>query len=149
MQRKEKALQLFSSRYHCSQAVFAAYRQVEVLDEAGALRLATMFGGGVAGSGGGMCGAVTGALMAISMRFGMGGIGEPGNKTKTCELGRQFMAEFENRIGSCRCQSILGLNIGEPENLLKAREQKLFDTICVDAVGTACTILEEMVGETE
>jgi hypothetical protein len=60
MQRKEKALQLFSNRCNCSQAVFAAFRQVEVLDEAGALRLATMFGGGVAGAGGGMCGAVSG-----------------------------------------------------------------------------------------
>ena len=76
MQRKDKALQLFSNRHNCSQAVFAAFRQADVLDEASALRLATMFGGGLAGAGGGMCGAVSGALMAISMRFGMGGIGE-------------------------------------------------------------------------
>ena len=135
---------MFSNRCNCSQAVFTAFRRAEVLDEAGALRLATMFGGGVAGAGGGMCGAVNGALMAISMRYGMGGIGELANKTQTYELGRQFMAEFEKRMGSCRCESILGLNIGEPENLQKARELKLFETVCVDTVGTACDILEEM-----
>jgi C_GCAxxG_C_C family probable redox protein len=150
MQRKEKALQLFSNRHNCSQAVFAAFRRVKVLDEAGALRLATMFGGGVVGSGGGMCGAVTGALMALSMRYGMGGIIEElANKKRTYDLGRQFMAEFEKRMGSCRCESILGLCIGDPENLQKARELKLFETVCVDAVGTACDILEEMVGGDE
>jgi C_GCAxxG_C_C family probable redox protein len=144
MQRKEKALQLFSSRCNCSQVVFVAFRQAEVLDEASALRLATMFGGGVAGSGDGMCGAVTGALMAISMRYGMGGIEELANKTKTYELGRQFMVEFEKRIGSCRCESILGLCIGVPENLQKAREMKLFETVCSDVVAAASDILEGM-----
>ncbi|AOS84057.1 hypothetical protein BIU88_07840 [Chlorobaculum limnaeum] len=144
MNRKEKALQLFSNRCNCSQAVFAAFRRAEVLDEASALRMATVFGGGVAGAGGGLCGAVSGALLALSMRYGMGGIEELANKTKSYELGRQFMAEFEKRMGSCRCESILGLCIGEPENLQKARELKLFETVCVDAVGTAADILEEM-----
>jgi hypothetical protein len=60
MQRKEKALQLFSNRCNCSQAVFAAFRVAEVLDEASALRLATVFGGGVGSTGGGLCGAVSG-----------------------------------------------------------------------------------------
>lgn len=146
MQKKEKALELFDNRCNCSQAVFAAFRQAEVLDEASALRLATVFGGGVAGSGGGMCGAVTGALMAISMRYDMGGIGELANKKRTYEFGRQFMEAFEKRMGSCRCESMLGLCIGEPENLQKARELKLFETVCVDAVGTASDILEEMLG---
>jgi C_GCAxxG_C_C family probable redox protein len=144
MQRKEKALQLFSNRCNCSQAVFAAFRVAEVLDEVSALRLATVFGGGVGSTGGGMCGAVSGALLALSMRYGMGGIEELENKKRTYEFGRQFMAEFEKRMGSCRCESILGLCIGEPENLQKARELKLFETVCVEAVGTAADILEEM-----
>lgn len=144
MHRKERALELFSNRCNCSQAVFAAFRQIKVLDEASALRLATMFGGGVAGSGGGMCGAVTGALLVLSMRYGMGGIEELANKRKTYELGRQFIEEFEKRMGSGRCESILGLCIGEPENLQKARELKLFETVCVSAVATASDILEEM-----
>jgi len=149
MHRKEKALELFTNRCNCSQAVFAAFRQEDVLDEASALRLATIFCGGVAGSGGGMCGAVTGALLALSMRYGMGGIEELANKGKTYELGRQFMEEFEKRMGSCRCSSILGLCIGEPESLQKARELKLFDTVCVAAVATASDILEEMLSDSE
>ncbi|WP_245153547.1 C-GCAxxG-C-C family (seleno)protein [Chlorobaculum sp. 24CR] len=92
-----------------------------------------------------MYGAVSGALLALSMRYGgMGGSGELANKRKTCEPGRQFMAEFEKRMGSCRCESILGLNIGEPENLQQARKRKLFETVCVDMVGRASDILEEM-----
>jgi C_GCAxxG_C_C family probable redox protein len=72
MQRKEKAVELFRQKFNCSQAVFTAYRQADVLEEKDALKLATVFGAGVAGSGSELCGAVTGALMAISMRYGRG-----------------------------------------------------------------------------
>ncbi|NTU52219.1 MAG: hypothetical protein HGA97_00665 [Chlorobiaceae bacterium] len=146
MQRKEKALELFRSRCNCSQAVFAAYRKPDVLDEASALRLATVFGGGVGSTGGGLCGAVSGALLALSMRYGMGSIGELENKKRTYDLGQEFMEAFEKRMGSSRCESILGLCIGVPENLQKARELKLFETVCVDAVTRASDILEELLG---
>jgi hypothetical protein len=46
--------------------------------------------------------------------------------------------------GSCICERILGLNLGVPGNLEKAREMKLFETRCVDAVKSAADILEKL-----
>jgi C_GCAxxG_C_C family probable redox protein len=144
MQRKEKAVELFKQKFNCSQAIFTAYRQADVLEEKDALKLATIFGAGVAGSGSELCGAVTGALLAISMRYGRDDIHSIEAKTQTYELGRRFMADFKSCMGSSSCESILGMNIGIPENLRKARDVKLFETRCEDAVKAASDILEKL-----
>jgi C_GCAxxG_C_C family probable redox protein len=144
MERKDKAVELFTQGFNCSQAVFTAYRQADLLDEQTALKLATVFGAGLACTGSGSCGAVTGALLAISMRHGRGDVQSIDAKTTTYELAQAFMAEFASRIGSCWCEDILGLNIGVPENLEKARDAKLFETRCLDAVRAACDILEQV-----
>jgi C_GCAxxG_C_C family probable redox protein len=144
MRRRERAVELFRQNFNCSQAVFAAYRQADALDEASALKLATVFGAGVACTGHELCGAATGALLAISMKHGMGDPESTGAKAKTYELGRHFLEEFESRMGSCRCEGILGFSIGTPESLERARSMRLFETRCVDAVKAASEILEGM-----
>ena len=144
MTRTEKAVEIFQKQFNCSQAVFTAFRQVDKLDEETALKLATVFGAGVAGTGSDLCGAVTGALMALSMKHGRGDLRSVEAKARTYELGRGFMAEFEKRNGSCVCEKILGINIGLPQNLEKARAERLFETRCLDVVRSAAEILEKI-----
>lgn len=142
MQRKEKAVELFSQQFNCSQAIFTAYRKVDSLDEESALKLSTVFGAGIACTGSELCGAVSGALLAISMHYGKGDIQSTDAKAKTYELAKRFMTDFKSNMGSCTCESILGLNIGNPENMEKAKEMKLFETRCLEAVKAASNILE-------
>ena len=144
MHRKEKAVELFKQQFNCSQAVFTAYRKADVLDEENALKLSTVFGAGIACTGTETCGAVSGALLAISMHYGRGDVESIDAKVKTYELGKRFMTDFQSHMGSCTCESILGLNIGVPENLEKAKEMKLFETRCVDAVKKASDLLDEI-----
>ncbi len=144
MQRKEKAVELFRQGFNCSQAVFTAYRQADVLDEKSALKLSTILGAGVAGTGDELCGAVSGALLAISMKFGRSDIQSIEAKKQTYELGKRFMADFKLSMGSCTCESILGLNLGIPGNMQKAQDMKLFETRCVDAVKAASDNLEKI-----
>jgi len=144
MQRKEKAVELFRQQFNCSQAVFTAYRKVDDLDEESALKLSTVLGAGVACTGSEMCGAASGALLAISMHFGKGDIESNDDKVKTYKLARSFMSDFELIMGSCTCETILGMNISIPENLEKAKEMKLFETRCLDAVKAASNLLEKI-----
>ena len=144
MQREERAIELFKQKFNCSQAVFTAFRQADILNEKDALKLSTVFGAGVASTGSGLCGAVTGALMAISMCHGRGDLQSVEAKKTTYALGQRFMTEFKCCMGSCICEELLGLNIGAPENMSKAHEMKLFETRCRDAVKTASRILEEI-----
>jgi len=144
MTRQEKAIDIFRQQFNCSQAVFAAYRDANRMDEETALKLATVFGAGVGCTGSGMCGAASGALMAISLRHGRGDLASVANRGNTYAMGRRFLEEFGNRMGSTTCETILGLNIGTPDNLARARDMKLFETRCVDAVRAASEILEEL-----
>lgn len=145
MMRKENAIGYYKQTFNCSQSVFTAYRQEDKLDEKTALKLSTMFGAGVACTGQGLCGAVFGALMAISMKYGREDVQGVDAKLKTYELGKKFMNEFAKIHGSCICKEILGIDIGTPENLKKAGEMKLFQTKCLDAVKTAADILDKTV----
>jgi C_GCAxxG_C_C family probable redox protein len=142
--RRERALDLFRNQFTCSQAVFAAYRQEDELSEEAALRLATVFGAGVAGSGRSICGAVTGALMAISMKHGRGHLDTADAKSRTYALARTFLEEFERVNGSSVCETMLGLNLAVPGNIEKAREMKLFETTCAGAVACAADILDRI-----
>jgi C_GCAxxG_C_C family probable redox protein len=144
MSRKSDAVRLFSQRFNCSQAVFTAYREPDALDERTALKLATVFGAGVAATGRDLCGAVTGGLMAISMKHGRGDLDSVEAKAKTYELGRKFMKRFEAHNGSCICEKILGISIGTPEGHRQAQEARLFETRCLDCVKSAAEILDDL-----
>lgn len=143
MSRIDRALDIYRQRFNCSQAIFTAFRQADLLDEPAALKLACVFGAGVACTGG-TCGAVSGALMAISMRHGRGDVESVDAKTKTYALGRQFMDAFKQQHGSCVCEELLGMNIGIPEDMAKAQQQHLFETKCYALVKSAAEILDTM-----
>jgi C_GCAxxG_C_C family probable redox protein len=143
MDRITQALDTFKQRFNCSQALFVAFRDTERMDEKTALKLSTVFGAGVACTGG-TCGAVSGALMAISMKHGRGDLAAVDAKTKTYQLGRQFMDAFKQHNGSCVCEQLLGMNIGVPENMAKAQAAGLFETKCYGLVKSAAEILDGM-----
>jgi len=142
--RKDKAIELYKHGFNCAQSIFTAYRQESELSEEASLRLATILGAGVACTGAGFCGAVSGALMALSMKNGRGTVKDVDAKQRTYELGKQFMVKYKEKVGSCICEQILGMNIGTPEKLKEARDLKLFETRCFDAVKTAADILDTM-----
>jgi C_GCAxxG_C_C family probable redox protein len=68
MTNSEKALSYFSNNFNCSQAVFTTFATEMGIDESLALKLATEFGGGARC--GQMCGAVSGALMVLGLKYG-------------------------------------------------------------------------------
>lgn len=75
-------------------------------------RIATGFCGGIARTGG-ICGAVSGAVMAISIYYGRSLPDEPIDKSyipiqKIVEL-------FENKFGSTNCRELTGCDLGTEE----------------------------------
>ena len=69
MKHTEIASELFSKRYYCSQAVLAAFAEELGMTKKQALRVAACFGGGMCKAE--VCGACTGALMALGLKYGM------------------------------------------------------------------------------
>ena len=139
---KARALELFRGGHNCSQAVFAAHAPGLGLDEATAVRLATGFGVGMAR--GGVCGAVSGAVMALGLFGGGGGRDGAQAKAATYACVREFYRDFQALHGSLACRELIGLNPSTPEGLATANAECRFQTICLPLVRDAATIAQRL-----
>jgi C_GCAxxG_C_C family probable redox protein len=113
------------------------------LDRERALKVAGAFGGGMARMGE-QCGAVTGAFMAIGLKYGKAKAGDEGARERTYELAREFVTRFRCRHASILCRELLGYDLGNPEEREAAHQKGLFDTLCPQLVRDATEILEQL-----
>lgn len=143
----QNAMVLFKQGYNCSQAVFAAFSDELDMDQETALKIGSSFGGGM-GSLREVCGAVTGMFMAAGIKFGYS---DPSNRTAKKEhytLIQKLAAEFKEENGSIVCRELLGIR-PEGENLIpRERTDEYYKKRpCVDYVGYAAQILEEIIAQ--
>lgn len=148
MEAKALAVSRFDEGYSCSQAIFSAYAEQLGLDCETALKISSTFGGGM-GRMAHTCGAVTGALMAIGLKYGATDAADKDTKERAYALAREFGERFEFRNGSITCKDLLGCDISTTKGLRIAREQKLFSKICPRLVKDAAEIVEEILADTE
>jgi C_GCAxxG_C_C family probable redox protein len=144
MGMESDAREMFAAHYNCAQAVLSTFAEHFGLDRAIALRIATPFGGGI-GHTGLLCGAVSGALMAIGLAKGVTIYDKP-KKDACYALARTFQERFVAQHGTLTCPGLLGFNIGNPNELDQARALDLFNTRCPNFVGDAVTITAELLG---
>lgn len=144
MDKTESAAENFLAGFSCSQSVLRAFASELGLDPETAARVAAAFGGGMARTGR-TCGAVSGALMAIGLRYGSSRPDDTGAKETTYTLARHFLEKFTEQHGSIDCPGLLGCDIGTPEGMHKAREQHMFKTVCPAYVRDAARIAAELV----
>lgn len=137
----ELAAMRFQEGYNCSQSVFSAFAGRLDLPVDVALKIAAPFGGGI-GRLGEVCGAVSGALMALGMAEGHTAP-NPAAKERTYGLARAFIDEFRCRHGAITCRELLGCDIGTPEGQQQAREAGLFKQRCPLFVRDAAEIVAE------
>jgi len=144
MTKSEKALEYFRGRFNCSQSIFAVFGPEFGLSEDECFKIACAFGGGM-GRQQLTCGAVTGALMVLGLKFGKG-LEDPEEKKKlTYQKAKEFFDEFARLNGSAKCIELLdGLNMNNPDELEIIKERKLFDIKCEKYVADAVKILESM-----
>ena len=95
----EKAVALFAAGRNCAQAVFGAFAEEFGMDDETAARVSSGLGGGV-GRLREVCGAMTGATLAIGLKYGP-------DKTVVYEKVQQFAAAFKKELGSIVCRELL------------------------------------------
>jgi C_GCAxxG_C_C family probable redox protein len=138
----EKASNLFLKGYNCSQSVLLAMSEHWGLENDLVPKIATGFGGGI-GRCGSVCGALSGGVMALSMRYGTN---EPSaeKRLQTYELSRKFFEQFEKRNNGVLCRDLIGYTLSNPDEQKKAREENVFQKKCTRYVENAVTILLEL-----
>ena len=145
MNHIELAKKYFEQRYHCSQAVLAAFADELGLTEEQALKLGGCFGGGMCK--GEVCGACTGALMALGLKYGQSDIEDIESRKKTNDVTVKFLDIFQKENGSYICRELLGCDLGTDEGKRYAMENNLFIEFCPKMVYSATKIAENLMNE--
>jgi C_GCAxxG_C_C family probable redox protein len=144
MDRVELAVSHFKKGFSCSQALLATYSDRFGLERELALLIAAGFGGGM-GRMAETCGAVTGAIMLIGLKYGSVDAKDRQSKEKTHEAVREFARRFTSRNGSLICRELLECDISTPDGFQLAKDKKLAGTVCPKFVRDAAEIIEEMI----
>jgi C_GCAxxG_C_C family probable redox protein len=145
MTESKSARDLFCGGFNCSQAVFSTYGEGRGVDRETALKIAGPFGGGM-GRLGQVCGAVTGAFMAIGLEHGMVDAEDGETRDRCYGLVNEFAARFREKHGSIICRELIGYNISDDDERMKAAEQGVFGELCPRLVEDAGLILDELLG---
>ncbi|MDP4092831.1 MAG: C-GCAxxG-C-C family protein [Bacillota bacterium] len=143
MNKSDCAVECFKNGFNCSQAVFSAYSSELGLDTEMALKVAGAFGGGM-GHTGEVCGAVSGALMLIGLKYGKTKKDDNEAKERTYALVKEFSRRFKEIHGTVRCTELLGYDLSSEEQLIAARDKGLFSSVCPKLVKDACEIVETL-----
>ena len=142
MTKAERARELFLEGCNCAQAVFLAFAE-EKMDRDTALKIASGFGGGMAGMRN-VCGAVNGMFMAYGLLCGPADPTDRAAKAKSYETLRQLAGEFEAPNGSLICRQLLGLDPDFKPQPPEPRTDGYYKKRpCPEMVYCAADILEE------
>lgn len=129
--------------FNCAQIVFSNFSEELGVDEELAKKIASCFGGGTACTT--TCGAVSGALMALGMKYG-NYLPNPSleiksrMKEKVDEFNKLFIEEYDSTL----CKEILGYDIKNPAELKIVQEKGIFTTTCAGAIAYAIEVLKEL-----
>jgi C_GCAxxG_C_C family probable redox protein len=105
--------------------------------------MAASFGGGM-GRHGYVCGALSGAAFVIGAKFGNCDPADTAGREKAYEAVSGLLEKFRAEHGAVLCRELIKIDMRNPEELKRAREQGVFRNQCPVFVLSAGKILEEI-----
>lgn len=134
----------FTSGLFCAESVVLALADAQGIDSEFLPRMATAFCSGM-GRMCGTCGALTGAMMGVSLALGRS---SSSDSVQPSYLATQrLIREFEDEFGSRDCQALLdGCDLNTPQGQATFKEQKLGQR-CVQFTGKAAEIAARILAE--
>lgn len=145
MNKQEQAIGYHIEGYNCSQAVLGVFCEELGLAKDEAMKVASGFGGGMRCAQ--TCGAVTGALMALGLKYGQ--VEAHDQETKMAMYARvsAFHEAFKAKYGTVVCKELLsGHDITTSDGMAQIKEAGLSRSVCDQLIAYAVTIVEEMLG---
>lgn len=133
MNRADKALALREKGFNCCQCTVCAFAEDLGGDYKTIFKCAEALGAGMGGQKG-LCGAVSGAAMAIGLKTSTANLEAPDSKAASCELSKQLLDAFVKQNGSAVCKDLKGTETGTP---LRS---------CPDCIRDAVEMTEKLLG---
>lgn len=130
MTKKELATVLHAKGYNCAQCVACTFADELNMNIEELFKLTEALGFGM-GNGEGVCGALSGTVVALGKMSSTGNIECPDSKAATYKSAADISNRFKQKVGSIICCEIKGAKTGTP--LLS----------CDDCIGIGIDLLEE------
>jgi len=140
---EDKARECYKGGIDCSQVVFGDAAERMGFDKETARKIAACFGGGMFC--GERCGCVTGALMAIGLKYGHCVEGDHEAKAEMMSVLKEFTDAFTEENGSLICKDLIGYDVSKPEEMAAAVESGIMFDLCPKLAVSACEILEDLI----
>jgi C_GCAxxG_C_C family probable redox protein len=148
MSEKTRIAESYHERgYGCAQAVLGAFCADFDLDEEIALRISTGFGSGM-GRLCEVCGALTGGFMVIGLKYGKvitDGAKYGSNTEQTYALVAELAQRFRDQYGTIKCRELTGLDLSDPDQRQRARDEGVFKNDCAGYICRTVEILEDII----
>jgi len=143
-QAPQRSIELFKSGFFCAESVLLAIAESQGIQTDLIPRIATGFCSGVSRTGG-MCGAVSGAIMGISLATGRNSPDE--SNELSYALTQELINRFEKQYGSINCRQLVGCDLATGAGQQHFMENNLMDS-CLkyaeDATRMAVSLISEM-----
>ncbi|MDD2904622.1 MAG: C-GCAxxG-C-C family protein [Syntrophales bacterium] len=130
----------FLKSMNCSQAVLETYGPALGMPALLARRVAAALAGGMGL--GSECGAVTGAILVIGLKYGKTTDSDHQADKATFQRVAALCREFQTRHGHLGCSQLLGVDMGSPEGVQEDAKLGLFTKKCPEYVRSAAEILD-------
>ncbi len=138
----ERASSHFREGYNCCESVLMGYTEANKISSNIVPRIATGFGGGIARKGS-VCGALTGAIMAIGLMYGRDRLDQDAYDlclAKSSECYERFKKEF----GDVRCRNLIKCDLSTSEGRALFKKLGLKENKCTKYVEGASKILFDL-----
>lgn len=145
--RVERARELFTSGYNCSQSVFLAYSDLFGLEPGLAATISAPLGGGM-GRLREVCGAVSGMTLVAGMLSPAHDPKDQAAKAANYALVQRFAERFREENGAIVCRELLGLTQQKDAPTPSPRTAEYYrKRPCVEYVACAAKIIGEYLQE--
>ena len=144
MSKNNKAEQEYEKGFNCSQSVLSVYCEQFGLDKNTAFRLSSPFGGGI-NKMGEICGAVSGAIMLIGLKYGRITADDHDSNERTEKKINNFLDEFKKRNKFLKCKELLGYDFSIESEKEFIKNNDLTKKLCPKFVKDAVEICEEII----
>jgi C_GCAxxG_C_C family probable redox protein len=142
----KRSRELFQSGYYCAESVLLAVAESKGIQSELIPKIATGFCSGISRTCG-ICGAVSGAIMAINLLQGRSSPTE--SVTEAYDTVRKLLSMFETRFGSTNCRDLVGCDLGTEEGQRKFKEGNLIEhctNYTEEATRMAMTLIQSKAG---
>jgi C_GCAxxG_C_C family probable redox protein len=139
----QRSLELFKSGYFCAESVLLAIAESQGVQSDLIPRIATGFCSGISRTGG-ICGAVSGAIMGINLVAGRNSPAESIEFSYT--LTQKLISRFEKQYGSINCRQLIGCDLATESGQRYFIENNLMES-CLQYAEEATRLAISLIAE--